>query len=596
MQAIHRKTLLQFCLVIAICCLSSLLAGGQSSFTPISTPTSSYVGSTDLLPITVPDFTLLSSLSNSKQTVTFSTSMDARTVPNSWATWNSPPNTESSTPRVLYTNGATSVTITLSQPSTQFGLETEPNPFQVHAITAVFMNGSTVLVTVSRPVNGFSGALLAAASTNQPITSVQVFSDVDFAIAQLRSGQTLQIEATLLTPSKPAETTGATGNPQAHVPLGSKFQLRLVQPSSGGSTPTGIDSKFDLGAPSFQGTLSSNSVFPNNVIFSYAQPGKDTGSFQAVHLGSQAVTITPADTSISPVTLTVVVEQPASLGIRHPEVDSLVYPIADRKGILPEYVKGQMDQESGSRFNPTAYRYEPLSPWVGDFGVISRNQNLRTQADSYSHYRLATQADCLNAALPAGDLLINDDITPRQTYLICPAGQCRNITAADQFVTALDIINANPRQNWQTANRRNYNTVENAAARGDTCTSVWTAQTALASSYGYFQVMYVTATDLHWAGADGARKNPSLLFDTAANLAIHGGSVELGTDIIERAVVRIDPGDSANPQFNAESDLQDFFKDGWATYNARPTYPDDVLAKTKLYPPQPARSIFGGTQ
>lgn len=599
MQVTHRKTLLQACLLVLAACFSALVASGQAAppptFTPIASPTGSYVSSTDLLQITVPDFTLLSSLSDAKQTVTFSIPLDARTVPDSWATWNSPPATESSTPRVLYTDGATSFTITLANPSTVVGFETEPNPFEVHTITAVFMNGGNVIGTVSQPVNGLAGALLAAASSSQPITSVQVFSDVDFAIAQIRTGQSLQIEATLLTPSKPAETTSASGTPEAHVPLGSKFQLRLIQPSQSGP-PTGIASTFTLGSPTFQGTLSPNSVFPNNVILSYTQPANDTGQFQAVHLGSQMMTITPNDTSQQPVTLTVVVDQPAALGSRHPEVDALVIPIADRKGILPQYVKGQMHQESGGNFNPNAYRYEPLAPYVGDFGVISRNQDLRTQTDPYSHYRLATQTDCEDDALAAGDALITNDISPRERYLICPQGQCRNITAADQFVVALDIINANPSQNWRTANPRNYRIVQQAAANGDACNSIWTAQTALASSYGFFQVMYVTATDRHWPGADGALKNPSLLFDTADNLAIHGGSSELGTDIVEQAVVRLDPGDSANPQFDTETDLQDIFKDGWSTYNASSSYPSLVLSKSNLYPPQPARSIFGGTQ
>jgi hypothetical protein len=41
-------------------------------------------------------------------------------------------------------------------------------------------------------------------------------------------------------------------------------------------------------------------------------------------------------------------------------------------------------------------------------------------------------------------------------------------------------------------------------------TSVWTAQTTLASSYGFFQVMYVTAIDRPLIWRPGNLKNRSL--------------------------------------------------------------------------------------
>src|ERR1043166_244737 len=109
-------------------CFVNIHSPAQQTFTPISSPTTTYTGATDVLPITVPDFTSVNSLTNNQQTITFSTPMEARTVPASWATWNSPPNTESSTPRVLWTGGAASVTMTLATPSTVVGFEAEPDP------------------------------------------------------------------------------------------------------------------------------------------------------------------------------------------------------------------------------------------------------------------------------------------------------------------------------------------------------------------------------------------------------------------------------------------------------------------------------------
>lgn len=130
------------------------------------------------------------------------------------------------------------------------------------------------------------------------------------------------------------------------------------------------------------------------------------------------------------------------------------------------------------------------------------------------------------------------------------------------------------------------------AAATLTCTSVWTAQTTLASSYGFFQVMYVTAIDRHWQGADGNLKNPSLLFDTTANLAVHGGSSELGTDIVADAVNQLHTSESQNPILASEDVLQAIFEDGWGRYNTDPTYPGLVLSRSTLYPPEPARTIF----
>jgi hypothetical protein len=165
----------------------TLQFSSRGGFTTIPSPTETYRNSTTLIPILGSDFTTVTSLNNSVQTVSFSIPMQVLTVPNGWSTWNSPPFTETNTPRVLYTQGASSVTLTLAQPAALFGFEAEPNPFSVHTITATFMSGSTAIGTIALPINGNAGALLAAASTNQAITSVTISSDVDFAIAQIRS-------------------------------------------------------------------------------------------------------------------------------------------------------------------------------------------------------------------------------------------------------------------------------------------------------------------------------------------------------------------------------------------------------------------------
>jgi hypothetical protein len=134
----------------------------------------------------------LTSLTNGTQTITLSTAFIAQTVPSVvWGTWGSPPNTESSTPRILAsTTAVTSVTLTLSLPSTTFGFEIEPNVYNTFTVSVDFYNGSTLLGTVSRTINGNAGALLAAASgTTTPITSVVITTPASangFAMAQFR--------------------------------------------------------------------------------------------------------------------------------------------------------------------------------------------------------------------------------------------------------------------------------------------------------------------------------------------------------------------------------------------------------------------------
>lgn len=120
----------------------------------------------------------------------FSTLLSERNVPGSWATWNCPPATESCTPNVLFTQGSTSLTLTLSGNFNIVGFELEPDAFQTDEVTAQYFNGGTLLGTIDLFPNGSAGALLFAAQSSSDITSV-VITDLtsdDFAIAQLRAG------------------------------------------------------------------------------------------------------------------------------------------------------------------------------------------------------------------------------------------------------------------------------------------------------------------------------------------------------------------------------------------------------------------------
>src|SRR5262249_13043777 len=115
--------------------------------------------------------------------VGFSSGLERRQVPGSgWGTWNSPPNAETSTPAVLWTQGITTLTLTLDHAVAKFGIEIEPNPQSPCSFTANFSIGDRV----TRAIYGNAGSLLFAAGGAVPITTVTITGPVDFAIAQIR--------------------------------------------------------------------------------------------------------------------------------------------------------------------------------------------------------------------------------------------------------------------------------------------------------------------------------------------------------------------------------------------------------------------------
>lgn len=147
----------------------------RADFITIAQPTSAYLSSTTLLDFTDPDFTLISVLSGGGETLSYDNPLDERTVPASWATWGSPPATETSTPRVGYTDGLSTLTISLSNPASTFGVEIEPDNFSAEEITADFFSASTLTGVIDLFPNGNAGALLYAASTStSPFTSVVI--------------------------------------------------------------------------------------------------------------------------------------------------------------------------------------------------------------------------------------------------------------------------------------------------------------------------------------------------------------------------------------------------------------------------------------
>lgn len=131
---------------------------------------------------------------NSLGTFNFSGTMLQNQVGVSWGTWNCPPFTENCAPNVLYSNGASAFTLTLTAHDNIAGFEYEPDLFQVENVSASFFNNNGVLIdTITRAVNGSGGALLFALQDTTPgqwISRIDISNDAgdDFAIGQLRQG------------------------------------------------------------------------------------------------------------------------------------------------------------------------------------------------------------------------------------------------------------------------------------------------------------------------------------------------------------------------------------------------------------------------
>ena len=440
---------------------------------------------------------------------------------------------------------------------------------------------TSLIVTITNPLDGTTSS--ATFTVTPPPVQEQL-------VASLSNGspETVQVTTAPIT---------------AHFPLGATFTIS-IQTTQGDPIPA----TYSLGPASLGAGVESSALFPGLTAFLYVvQPDPSSVEFQAVHLGTVPLKITPGDTTIPAVQVNLITENPASLGQPHPEVDAIILPLANKTGILPQYLKGQMQQESGAKFNPLAYRYEPLASWVGDYGEVSQfgttlaptSGNLRTQPP-YSDYILAAAPDLLNpVGLPRGSLILPADIASRVIYNTCcdSNGNVRPLSPTDappdQFVSIIKILSLNNAiQNWSTYRPEAFRIFLQAYVNGDTSKD-FTAQTSVASSYGYMQMMYVTAiSKMHWAGIQGGAKNPSYLFDSPENRAVGGGSFDLAGEFVRGIFRHLYKTEASNPLFNSPTDLDGRFVVVWDQYNNSKGYGTKVLGLEGNYLPVAQSNIF----
>jgi hypothetical protein len=185
-----RKLLLPAAIVAGVAGVSMALA---ATFTTVSEPDGTYLSTTAKSDFAgLDNFTQVTSVSDGTLEAAFSTEMSKRqagVTGGGWAYWGALPAVESTTPAVLYTQGADTLSIVLSQPVAMFGFELEPNWFDTYNFTAEFRRSGATVGTVTRLITSNQVALLFAASSDAGIDEVVITSDVefgDFAIAQLR--------------------------------------------------------------------------------------------------------------------------------------------------------------------------------------------------------------------------------------------------------------------------------------------------------------------------------------------------------------------------------------------------------------------------
>jgi len=167
--------------------LALLASPARADFIPIAMPDAAYLSGTSSLGVAAPDFDVLTSLTDGTQTASFDIGLVALSVPTTWASWGSPPNTESATPRVLWTNGFTSMAINLALPSFTFGFEAQPNTLAVSNLTVDFFSLGVLIGSISLDVDGNAGArLFAATTTTNAFDTIVISGTDDFAVANLR--------------------------------------------------------------------------------------------------------------------------------------------------------------------------------------------------------------------------------------------------------------------------------------------------------------------------------------------------------------------------------------------------------------------------
>lgn len=203
------------------------------------------------------------------------------------------------------------------------------------------------------------------------------------------------------------------------------------------------------------------------------------------------------------------------LGSTHPDFDTQIMIFADRSGIPPQLVKAHVAQESGSGFDPKAYRYEPLSY---DFGRINftfvrgvRQPSNQLLDKRLAPWRFGVSSNCKRVTLPQGtsldpksldaskregfDIQLNKASVPLcQVSDVGQGSSTRLINSNDSLISMQNIYFTNKTaNNWYPRSGDFADKFDDYVDGGN---QPFTAQTVIAASYGLLQVMYPTAVQV----------------------------------------------------------------------------------------------------
>lgn len=138
----------------------------------------------------IPDFTLVPTITQCGQTLTFIAPPEKRSIPASWPLpWgNNPTQVEISNPDVLYTNGPTTLQIRFSTPRRVAGVEASPQLGAAQSFKADYIDASGNLIgSFNRNISGGKARLLAARTqASTKVAMIQITSNGDFAIGRIR--------------------------------------------------------------------------------------------------------------------------------------------------------------------------------------------------------------------------------------------------------------------------------------------------------------------------------------------------------------------------------------------------------------------------
>lgn len=331
------------------------------------------------------------------------------------------------------------------------------------------------------------------------------------------------------------------------VALGTIFDVGVVKKQGFLDPVLPLKASFASGSSAITPETTEPTVYKNDVVrpFALTTTPAETQRLVAVHYGSAMLHIVPLVPELAPITLTIRVVEPVRLGDvmkRQPDgFDKSVALLAHHRGIPPQYLKGQVAQESpdANSVRWDNFRYEPCS-W--DLQSISKGE-LLIEKVPYSGFKLD---DAVGTTLHRG---VMDDLDPRNRYSI-PDGvdpktgkvKYRRLTDNDANVTARTIWESNDainaKMNWSKFKCGSKKKDLQDAIKKDISLLDFVAQTPTASSYGLFQLMYGRALEEGWKGVvldpakpDERDRSPKYLFDRPEYVMIGGGTMTIGSSI-----------------------------------------------------------------